>query len=672
MLVAVSWISQVQICLCHPERALQPSCKFMNTPRFFCLSLALACAASLLPAQNAASGVFTLVPAQCVWRAGDNPAWSAAALDESGWQSLATSKFESDDPHIWIRCHPDFAGFPQADEDEPALQVRMAAAYEVFLNGSPIGRNGDLHSGLSGMDLIRIFPIPHPALRQSENLLSLRISRRYSDIAFVRSFASLPEFRFGNRTVLVNDRAGYIVAGLPSAFWGDVPYVVLGIVGVMLLVFSLYDRTRIAPIVLSVGFIAVAAIYALFFCGAMMINMPVWLYIDSAAIFSTISISSQYCFPFALLQRRIPPVFFVAIGSLIFYAGWHTIDVFLPLPLALSLNKLDITVFAFSMNAAGAFLVSAPAVAYWRWSRVPPAIRPIAALNILWGMNQTLFFAALLTSMGVLPGIPNFFQSWMFPVSTISQFSIIVAIIVLNLRDQRQVALHRAALTGELLAAQEIQRAIVPASLDFLPGLEIAVAFRPAREVGGDFYSCRVLPGNRQRVLIGDVSGKGAAAAMTAAVLIGAAQRHESDSPSVLLDHLNRVLTDMRLGGFATCLCAEFTTAGALSVANAGHLAPYRNGKEMEIDSGLPLGIAQEAAFTESSFELAGGDRLTLLSDGVVEARDKTGELFGFDRVAAISTQSAEIIAKTAQTFGQEDDITVLTLTFAQEVATSV
>jgi serine phosphatase RsbU (regulator of sigma subunit) len=121
----------------------------------------------------------------------------------------------------------------------------------------------------------------------------------------------------------------------------------------------------------------------------------------------------------------------------------------------------------------------------------------------------------------------------------------------------------------------------------------------------------------------------------------------------------------MRLGGFATCLCAELTTAGALSVANAGHLAPYRNGKEMEIDSGFPLGIAQEAAFTESSFELAGGDRLTLLSDGVVEARDKTGDLFGFDRVAAISTQSAEIIAKTAQTFGQEDDITVLTLTFA-------
>jgi hypothetical protein len=481
----------------------------------------------------------------------------------------------------------------------------MAAAYEVFLNGSPIARNGNLRGGFFEMDFIRIFPLPSGTLGHGDNLFAFRISRRYSDIAFARSFLRLPEFRFGNRTVLLNDRAGYIAAGLPSALLGDVPYVVLGIVGVMLFAFSLYDRTRIAPIVLSVGFIAVGSIYATFLCGAMMINMPVWLYIGSASIFSVISISSQYCFPFALLQRRIPPVFLVAIGPQIFYAAWHTVDVFLPLPLALSLNTLGTNVFVFSLNAAGAFLVSAPVVAYWPWSRIPPAIRPIAALNILWGINQTLFFAALLTTMGVLPGIPNIFRDWMFPFSTIAQFFIIAAIIALQLRDQRQVALHRAALAGELLAAQEIQRAFVPASQDSLPGMKIAVAFHPAREVGGDFYSCRVLPGNRQRILIGDVSGKGAAAAMTAAVLMGAAQRHESDSPAALLDHLNHVLTDMSLGGFATCLCVELTTAGALSIANAGHLAPYRNGEEMKIDSGLPLGIAHEAAYAVSTFELA-------------------------------------------------------------------
>jgi serine phosphatase RsbU (regulator of sigma subunit) len=121
----------------------------------------------------------------------------------------------------------------------------------------------------------------------------------------------------------------------------------------------------------------------------------------------------------------------------------------------------------------------------------------------------------------------------------------------------------------------------------------------------------------------------------------------------------------MRLGGFATCLCAQLTPAGTLTVANAGHLAPYRNGEEVKIDSGLPLGIAPDAVYAEATFQLTPGDSLTFLSDGVVEARNQTGELFGFDRTAALATQSAKSIAAAAQAFGQDDDITVLTLSLA-------
>jgi phosphoserine phosphatase RsbU/P len=83
------------------------------------------------------------------------------------------------------------------------------------------------------------------------------------------------------------------------------------------------------------------------------------------------------------------------------------------------------------------------------------------------------------------------------------------------------------------------------------------------------------------------------------------------------------------------------------------------------VESGLPLGITPEATYAESTIHLAPNDRLTFLSDGVVEAQSSTGELFGFDRTAAISTRSAEAIAAAAQQFGQEDDITVFTLTFA-------
>ncbi|MGA2754712.1 MAG: PP2C family protein-serine/threonine phosphatase [Terracidiphilus sp.] len=179
-------------------------------------------------------------------------------------------------------------------------------------------------------------------------------------------------------------------------------------------------------------------------------------------------------------------------------------------------------------------------------------------------------------------------------------------------------------------------------------------------ESGG--FTLAVLPDGRQRVLLGDVSGKGAAAAMAATLLLGAATARDSDSPAGLLSHLNRVLRENNLSGFATCLCADVAPDGAVTVANAGHLPPYREGREIVLDSGLPLGVASDVEYAEITLRLDPGATLTLISDGVVEARNKSGELFGFDRTLQISSQSAESIAHAALNFGQEDDITVLTL----------
>jgi serine phosphatase RsbU (regulator of sigma subunit) len=83
------------------------------------------------------------------------------------------------------------------------------------------------------------------------------------------------------------------------------------------------------------------------------------------------------------------------------------------------------------------------------------------------------------------------------------------------------------------------------------------------------------------------------------------------------------------------------------------------------MESGLPLGLAPDSAYAEVRFQLEAGGRLTLMTDGVVEARGKTGELFGFERTAAIASQPVERIVQAAQSFGQEDDITVLTLEYA-------
>jgi hypothetical protein len=147
-------------------------------------------------------------------------------------------------------------------------------------------------------------------------------------------------------------------------------------------------------------------------------------------------------------------------------------------------------------------------------------------------------------------------------------------------------------------------------------------------------------------------------------LLIGALRTMPPLPPARILAALNRGLVGQMQHGFVTCCAARIHPGGAMILANAGHLAPYRSGEEMTLPHGLPLGLSAESEYLETTLELAPDDTLTFLSDGVVEARNATGELFGFERTREISRRPAGSIAEAAQRFGQEDDITVLTLAF--------
>jgi len=116
---------------------------------------------------------------------------------------------------------------------------------------------------------------------------------------------------------------------------------------------------------------------------------------------------------------------------------------------------------------------------------------------------------------------------------------------------------------------------------------------------------------------------------------------------------------------FATCVCARVYPDGTMTIANAGHLHPYRDGRELDLAADLPLGVIPDIQYAQATFELAVGDRLIFLSDGVVEATNAQGELFGFERTQQVSNESARYIAQTAKHFGQNDDITVVSLYFA-------
>lgn len=222
-------------------------------------------------------------------------------------------------------------------------------------------------------------------------------------------------------------------------------------------------------------------------------------------------------------------------------------------------------------------------------------------------------------------------------------------------------------LAGEVQAARAVQHVLIPDELPSVPGYHIEGVYKPASEVGGDFFQVVPLDGGGALMAIGDVSGKGMPAAMTVSLLVGTFRTlaHYTQSPAEILAAMNQRMLARSRGGFTTCLVLRLNPDGTLTAANAGHLPPYIGGREIEIDNGLPLGLVAEPEYLETATSLRPGDRLTLLTDGVVEARNARGELFGFERTRALSTHDADHVAAAAQRFGQEDDITVLSVTLA-------
>jgi len=246
------------------------------------------------------------------------------------------------------------------------------------------------------------------------------------------------------------------------------------------------------------------------------------------------------------------------------------------------------------------------------------------------------------------------------PISLRSVGEVVTGAVMASLLARRVLGLMREkqALDAELEAARQVQELLLQPS-EQAPGFLVQSAYRPAREVGGDFHFTSVLPGGALLVVTGDVSGKGLRAAMLVNLVIGALRRESSSSPAEVLSGLNHVLCGQTAGGFVTCCCARFDPNGAVTVANAGHLPPYRDGSELDIEGGLPLGVSPAVAYTET---VVRGGYFTFVSDGVVKACDDREELFGFERTRQISTQPADAIAEAARAWGQNDDISVVTV----------
>ncbi len=269
--------------------------------------------------------------------------------------------------------------------------------------------------------------------------------------------------------------------------------------------------------------------------------------------------------------------------------------------------------------------------------------------------------AAYLPQVGILPSgmmVGPFYEHTL----ALAFFFFAIALFLLLSERAWRAWRARDELRVEFEAAREVQERLVAPAVD-VPGFKIQSAYVPAKHVGGDFFRAFPEPDGSVVVVVGDVSGKGLRAAMTVSAIIGALRTMPVLPPTRILLALNRGLVGQMQGGFATCCVARIGQDGAVTIANAGHLAPYVNGVELKLSPGLPLGLAAVVEYEEEHFKLEPDQTLTFVSDGVVEARNAQGELFGFERTQAISNESASQIAKAAEQFGQEDDITVLSLT---------
>ena len=612
----------------------------------------------LFPISVAAQTALSIAPKHCVWKEGDDARWAAPALDESDWKPVPEySGIATPKPFFWLRCS--FEPSLLAPMVDPQLQVSGDLAWQVFVNGRMTGESGYMATGDHTVGLVIDYPAPEFNERDHPILVAVRMT--FSPA--INGVQALPALSLGDAALERNTYWNQVFEQTQSQWVTWACYALIGSAGLFFFALYWFDRTQRFLLWISLTWLSLADLRINEFLFASSAHYSARLEYSLYAIGQILPVFIVLFF-FALNKRRVPVFFQIDIGVNLYFWAALVVAAFLPLRLSMVLRWYTEVVpwmNTLQVVATMVAVTSAP-VTFWPFRKLRGWQIPLAAVCLLW---SAMDFAYMLVQLPIL----NFNVQTMFlkiqPYRSLAIAIVVVAMTLLLVQRLRSTNRDRASLQGEMDAARRIQQLLVPSTIESAAGWSVDAAFLPAREVGGDFYHCDALPGGRQRVMIGDVSGKGTAAAMTAALLIGAAKGRGTDSPARLLEHLNLVLSDSRVGGFTTFLCADLASDGTVTLANAGHLAPYCNGQEVQIEPGLPLGIDQDTHYSATTLHLAPGHSLTLMTDGVVEARNENGELFGFERTRTASVQSADQIAQAAQAYGQEDDITVLKLTLA-------
>lgn len=585
---------------------------------------------------------------------GDDPQWAAPSLDDSGWPVAPNGRVPSvtggPNRFLWVRMRVPLA---------PALQAPLAlhlnglgiqpAAWQAFVNGVTVGGQGSFppRADPASPPVSPVLELPSGLVAPGSTVLVAL--REWQAPSFFeahapgRPAATIDEQRVLQLAVRA-DAAEAMAENAPE----DALSALLALVGIVLLFF--WRNSRNKEYLWAALFMLDPLLLALLHSQPLASGFSYREQTLALAAANVVGLIAEIEFMWAIFKLRSRPLHIL----------WHALWV--------------------------AFIAAEIGEAWFLQSAAVEHLCRIVILSLIPAFDAILFpvcirelfrrggaraFAAAMCAMEVIIalaaiGYSVHFSLGPFTLDLLQLTLTLVDLAIAGLLIGRALRTWRESngLRVEFDAAREVQQRLVTAP-PATPGFRLDSAYHPATQVGGDFY--HVVPGEDGCVLIvvGDVSGKGLRAAMTVSTIIGSLRTMAACDPAEVLSVLNRILLGSLQGGFVTCLAARLGADGLCTVANAGHLAPYCNGKEMAVAPGLPLGLAAGADYTRTTLRVAPDDVLTFVSDGVVEARDESGELFGFERAAAISTQSAEQIARAAQHFGQEDDITVLTVAMA-------
>src|ERR1700752_1670532 len=264
---------------------------------------------------------------------------------------------------------------------------------------------------------------------------------------------------------------------------------------------------------------------------------------------------------------------------------------------------------------------------------------------------------------------------------TLTTLAAQIAIALENARLYEQIARQERRLERDLQVARELQIRLLPENMPKVAHLEVAAKFSPARTIGGDLYDFIPYSLSRLGIVIGDVSGKGAPAAIYAALVSGILRSHApiEPAPGEMLSAVNLSLAERRIEAqFVSLIYAVWDDERrTLTVANSGLPRPiYVHGGKNEVieATGLPLGLFDDAEYDEFRFQMKPGDMFVFFSDGILDARSRAGDLFGRGRtekiIAGCTAKSADCVvdslfkavAGDSAGLGTFDDRTVVTI----------